>query len=215
MGKIDYSIIGKRFGRLVVEKLDYVDERRYTHWICKCDCGNKVSIRRNQLTSGDTISCGCYHKEHNHEFSLKHGLTNTSLYCVWSGIKNRCLNPNASNYERYGGRGISICDEWKNNFKIFYDWAMSHGYQDDLTIDRMNNNGNYEPSNCRWVTRREQQNNTRRNHIFTYKGTTHTIAEWSRILNINRETLRYRIKEGNLKDFESLAYMKEFLEAML
>lgn len=213
MGKIDYSIIGKRFGRLVVLKLDYVDNHHYTHWICKCDCGNIVSIRRNQLTSGDNISCGCYHKEHNHEFGFKHGLTNNPLYWVWTGIKNRCLNPKASNYERYGGRGISICDEWKNDFKSFYDWAMSHGYQNGLTIDRIDNNGNYEPSNCRWATRKEQQNNTRRNRIFTYEGVSHSIVEWSRILNVNYETLRYRIKVGNLKDFKSLPYMEEFINA--
>lgn len=214
MGKIDYSIIGKRFGRLVVEKLDYVDSRHYTHWVCKCDCGNIVSIRRNQLTSGDTISCGCYHKEHNGEQWFKHGLTNNPLYKVWAGIKARCLNPKAANFYRYGGRGITVCDEWKNDFKVFHDWAVSHGYRENLTIDRINNDGNYEPSNCRWVTNKTQQNNTRRNHIFTYKGVSHSIAEWSRILNVNHETLRYRIKVSNLKDFESLPYMSEFLEAL-
>ena len=214
MGKIDYSIVGKRFGRLVVKKLDYIDPAHYTHWICQCDCGKVVSVRRNQLTSGDSVSCGCYHKEHNHEFGKKHGLTNNPLYTVWAGIKARCLNPKASNYKRYGGRGISICAEWKNDFKAFYDWAVSNGYQNGLTIDRIDNGGNYEPNNCRWVTRITQQNNTRRNKIFEYKGIKHSIKEWSRILGVNHETLRYRIQTGNFKDFESLPYMHEFLEAM-
>lgn len=214
MGKIDYSIIGKRFGRLVVIRLDYIDSAHYTHWICKCDCGNSVSIRRNQLTSGDNVSCGCYHREHNHEFGLKHGLTSNPLYKVWGGIKARCLNPKASNYERYGGRGITICDKWKDDFKAFYDWAISNGYKKGLSIDRIDNNGGYEPANCRWVDARTQQNNIRTNNIFTYKGITHTVTEWSRILRVNRETLRYRIKMRNLKDFESLPYMQEFLEAM-
>lgn len=205
MGKIDYSIIGKKFGRLMVLELDFIDKSHYTHWKCKCDCGNIVSVRRNQLTSGDTISCGCYHKEHNHEFGLKHGLTGHPLYTVWAGIKGRCLNPNVENYERYGARGITICDEWKNNFKAFYDWAIANGYQDNLTIDRIDNNGNYEPNNCRWITKKEQQSNTRRNHFIEYKGVVHTLTQWAEILGVNIETLRYRVNHNNFKDFESLA----------
>ena len=133
-------------------------------------------------------------------------MTKTRLYCVWSGMVQRCTNPSADNYARYGGRGIKVCEEWSNDFCAFRDWAITNGYAEGLTIDRIDNEGNYDPSNCRWVNRTTQQNNTRRNHFFEYNGITHTVAEWSRILGVNRETLRHRIIRGNLKDFENLPY---------
>ena len=203
---IDYSIIGRRYGRLTVISLDHLNKKKATYWLCKCDCGKQKVISRSGLTSGDIISCGCYKKEHNKEFGLKHGLSNSKLYSTWSGIVQRCTNKNASNYKRYGGRGIKICDEWKNSFQCFYDWAVSSGYSDELTIDRINVNGNYEPSNCRWVSMSVQANNTRRNHYFEYNGVVHTIAQWSRILNVNHETLRYRINHNNFVDFETLPH---------
>lgn len=206
---IDYSIIGKRFGHLTVLSLDHITERHNTYWLCQCDCGNKTVVYRGGLTSGDTISCGCYHKEHNHEYGYKHGLTGTPLYTTWCGMNNRCRNENAANYERYGGRGISVCDEWKNDFITFHDWALSHGYEEGLSLDRINNDGNYEPSNCRWATREEQQNNRRNSHYFTYNNETHTIAEWGRILNIKDNLLNYRINKNNYMDFERYFEMEE------
>lgn len=201
---IDYSIIGRRFGRLEVIAFDHVD-KKVSFWKCKCDCGKEIVTRRGMLTSGDKISCGCYREEHKHEFGLKHGLTNTPLYTVWGGIVQRCTNPNSSKYYMYGGRGIKLCDEWRNDFLSFYNWAITHGYEKGLTIDRVDTNGDYTPENCRWCDRLTQQNNMRRNHRFTYNGTTHTLAEWSRILHVNAETLRYRIKTGNLTDFYSMS----------
>lgn len=177
-----------------------------TWWKCKCDCGAEKVVYRGCLTSGDTISCGCYHREHNGEQSYKHGMAKTRLYRLWSGVVQRCMNPSADNYARYGGRGIKVCEEWRNDFRAFRDWSIANGYAEGLTIDRIDNEGNYEPSNCRWVNRTTQQNNTRRNHFFEYNGITHTVAEWSRILGVNHETLRYRIIRGNLKDFENLPY---------
>jgi hypothetical protein len=206
MKMIDESIIGKRFGKLVVISFHHSNKYKMTYWLCKCDCGNEKVISRGGLTSGDNVSCGCYHKEHAHEYGKTHGLSRTKLYSVWSGMIQRCTNAKAQNYDRYGARGISVCDEWRNDFKSFYDWAIGSGYSYGLTIDRIDTNGNYEPSNCRWADRVTQQNNRRKNHNFTYCGVTHTVAEWSRILNVNHETLRYRIIHNNLKDFESLPY---------
>ena len=207
---LDESIVGKRFGRLRVVEFSHI-KNRASYWKCICDCGNEKIIYRGALTSGDTISCGCFHKEHNAEYGFKHGKTNTKLYSVWSGMIQRCTNCKASNYKRYGGRGIRVYDEWRENFISFHDWAMENGYEEGLSLDRINNEGNYEPSNCRWVTIKQQQNNMRTNHVVEYNGIKHTIAEWARILNVNHETLRYRINHNNFSDFESLPYAKEFL----
>lgn len=125
------------------------------------------------------------------------GIRNTNLYRTWLNLKNRCSNSNHPRYKDYGGRGISVCDEWRYNFQAFYDWAMSHGYRENLTLDRINNDGNYEPSNCRWTTVMEQNNNTRRCHYIEYRGEKHSLSEWSRILNIPRATLSSRINVYN------------------
>lgn len=125
--------------------------------------------------------------------NYKHGLKHTRLYAIWCGIKYRCYNKNHSRYEDYGGRGITVCDQWKNDFKSFYDWAMSNGYSDDLTIDRIDNDGNYEPSNCRWADDLTQANNSRHCHEIEFNGETHSISEWARITGISRTTLNSRI----------------------
>ena len=122
-----------------------------------------------------------------------HGKQPARLYRIWSNMKNRCTNPNADNYSFYGGRGIKVCDEWRDDFIPFRDWAMANGYAVNLTLDRIDNDGNYEPSNCRWETHLHQCNNTRRNHLITFRGETHTIAEWSRIVGMNVDTLERRI----------------------
>lgn len=125
-----------------------------------------------------------------------HGKRKTRLYRIWANIKTRCTNENDPHYERYGGRGITVCDEWKNDFKAFYDWSMSNGYADDLTIDRINNNGNYEPSNCRWVTIKEQNQNERNVVLITYDGETHNVTEWAQILRLGHDTIRQRYRKG-------------------
>ena len=199
---IDYSIIGKRFGNLTVISLDHITTNHNTYWLCRCDCGNEKVVYRGGLTSGDIISCGCYHKEHLNEYGKTHGLSNDKMYSKWSGMMQRCTNPKASNYERYGGRGIDICDDWRNNPEHFIEWAYSNGYEDGLTLDRKNNNKGYYPDNCRWITTREQQSNTRRNHNITRKGITHSIAEWSKLTGVNHETLRYRVNHNNFDDID-------------
>lgn len=122
----------------------------------------------------------------------KHGLTNSRIYGIWNGIIQRCENPNRKAYPRYGGRGISVCEEW-HNFQIFYEWAINNGYKEDLTIDRIDNNGNYEPSNCRWATYKEQANNMRKNVIYEINGTKHNLKEWSEIYNMPYRTVQRRV----------------------
>ena len=135
--------------------------------------------------------------------NYKDGRTGTRLYRIWANIKTRCYNSNIPNYKRYGGRGITMCAEWKDNFQNFYDWSMSHGYSDDLTIDRIDNNGNYEPLNCRWITVKEQNRNKRNVKFITYGGKTQTIPEWTKELHLGKETIRERLKRG-YTDYEAL-----------
>ena len=202
------DMTGRRFGMLVVLGLSHIHNKT-SYWLCKCDCGNIKAVSRSSLTSGDTISCGCYHKAHAKEYGFKHGLSRNKLYSVWSGIKQRCCNKKAGNYYRYGGRGIMICDEWKNDFQCFYEWAINNGYKDGLTIDRIDNNGDYTPNNCRWATLIEQQNNTRRNHFITYNGITKYLTRWAKLFGVCTETLRYRVNNNNYIDLEKYFGLKQ------
>lgn len=164
MGKL-IDLTGQRFGRLVVLGIDskYIAPcgKRDAKWRCQCDCGKETTVIGRNLLSGRTRSCGCLHRELLSERDTVHGERFTRLYRIWSGMKSRCYIPSSTSYPWYGARGIAVCAEWKNSFVSFKNWAMSHGYQDDLTIDRINVDGNYEPDNCRWVTAEEQQHNKR------------------------------------------------------
>jgi hypothetical protein len=188
------DITGERFGKLTVIKRgeDFIGPAgRETQWVCKCDCGNTTIVRGHALRNGHTRSCGCLIVDS----STKHGLYNTKIYGKYNKMKHRCFNSNNKHYKRYGGRGITICDEWlgENGFINFYNWAMANGYSDDLTIDRINNDGNYEPSNCRWTTQEVQANNTSNNVIIKYNNEEHTISEWAKIYNIEYYNLYNRI----------------------
>lgn len=160
------DLTGKMFGRLLILERaeDYILPKggRVTQWKCQCESKTIVVVAGNSLRRGLTKSCGCFSEECRKATKNKtHGDSKTRLFNIWCGMKQRCNNPNAPKYQNYGGRGIAVCDEWKNSFEKFRAWVLNNGYSDDLTIDRINNDGNYEPDNCRWATVTEQNQNKR------------------------------------------------------
>jgi len=180
--EIDYS---KKYGRLKVIRLN-PDTQKY---ICICDCGKSCEVSKYNLLYGGTRSCGCLFLEGNNR---KHGGNGTRLYGIWKGIRQRCNDINCNTYSRYGAKGIRVCKEW-DDYSVFREWALTNGYSDDLTIDRIDSKGNYEPSNCRWVTYKVQNNNKSNVHKIKAFGEEHTLAEWSDLYNISRKTLYQRI----------------------
>lgn len=190
------DLTGKRFGRLTVLGIDEKNEKKWIQWLCKCDCGNIKSIHGQSLRRGLTKSCGCYNLEALSKNKSKHKMTNSRLYKIWIDVHTRVFNTKHRSYKWYGAKGVTIYDEWKNSFESFYEWSMNNGYEEHLTLDRIDSNGNYEPSNCRWVTMKKQQNNRSSNRLITYQGETHTSAEWADILGMNYHTLQTRLTRG-------------------
>lgn len=188
------DIKGKRFGKLVAIKDTGVSKNQKAVWECVCDCGKIVFVAQDKLKSGHTTSCGC--KKRNGVAHKTHGMTCTRLYRIWKSMKKRTTNPHSSQYRDYGGRGIEICEEWKNSFEQFRDWSMENGYRSNLTIDRIDNNKGYSPNNCRYVTMKTQANNTRRNRFIRYGGEERTVSEWAEKTGIKRSTLESRLKRG-------------------
>ena len=184
------NLIGLKFGKLLVIERDvnYIrkfDNKPRPKYKCLCECGNIVSVIGSSLTSGMTKSCGCLRGKN----LLKHGFSHKEkLYIVWVNMKKRC------NKDKYY-KTINVCNEW-NNYENFRNWAISNGYKENLTIDRINNNGNYEPKNCRWVDMWVQNNNKRNNKYITYKNETKTVHQWAKIVGINAETIKKRLKLG-------------------
>lgn len=189
-------LLNQRFGSLTVIKEIGRSKHGDVMWLCLCDCGNTTEVKSVNLIHGATKSCGCKTNEMISDKNKKHGLVNDKLYSVWSGMKSRCYNPNNREYNNYGGRGITICDEWKNDFTKFYNWAINNGFDKNLTIDRININQNYCPDNCRWITNKEQQRNKRNTIYLTYKNETKPLMEWSEIVGINSETIKNRLKRN-------------------
>ena len=196
MGQFN-DLTGMKFGRLtVIERdSDYISPKGYhsTAWKCRCDCGSTATVRAIYLKNGAVRSCGCLRAEHpNH---TTHGKSNTRLYTIWKGILTRCYNKNDPAYAGYGGRGIHMCDEWRENFEAFYMWSINNGYRDNLTIDRIDNKMGYSPDNCRWATNKVQQNNKGNNRLITYAGKTMTLAQWAEETGIGYHKLKDRINK--------------------
>lgn len=188
------DITGQKFGKLTALEWLRSDKKAHTSiWLCECECGNTCEVSLNNLKTGHTTSCGCM------KGRITHGKWGTRLYNIYYNMLQRCSNPNRLEYHNYGGRGISVCEEWKEDFTVFYDWAISSGYSDDLTIERINVNGDYTPENCKWATMKEQSNNTRRNVRLVYEGVSHTIAEWVEIYHINRSALERLLKKNSFE----------------
>lgn len=191
MGRKRIDLTGKRFGKLTVISFNSMRGTR-SYWNCVCDCGNEKIASSDHLKKGDIVSCGCVQKSTLPPVNKKHGMSNTRLYTIWSLMKYRCYNPSRKEYPRYGGRGIKVCDEWME-FEPFMRWAVDNGYSEDLTLDRINNDGDYTPSNCRWVSRKVQSLNKSTNRYITYNGQTKTITQWATDNNMPYYVLRKRI----------------------
>lgn len=176
-------------------------------WLCKCSCGKTLLVRAQALKSGNTASCGCYRRWLRTKNNTTHGLTNTKLYRVWQGIKDRCYRENCKGFKNYGGRGIRMDDRWRISFQSFYEWAIANGYREGLTIERVDNNGNYEPNNCKFIPRSQQSRNRRSCRYIKYNGEIDTLSGWCRRYHIDRECVR---SKGRLiGDENALAYYIE------
>lgn len=202
MGKF-VDLTGKRFNRLLVLRRteNYVDKRGVitAQWVCLCDCGKEKVLRTGDLTTGHYQSCGCLNRERLLQSHTKHGLGKTRIYHIYLGMMDRCYDEkNCSSYKYYGGRGITVCDEWHGGegAKRFKEWAIKNGYKDGLTLDRIDCNGNYTPDNCRWVTYKTQNNNKRDNHYITIGEETKTAKQWADQVGMNYTTLLARLSHG-------------------
>lgn len=203
MGKF-IDITGKKFNKLTVIGF-YEKSKNGARWLCKCDCGNQTIVRGANLKNGSVKSCGCL--VHENKSSIKHGLSNTRIYSIYCGIKSRCNNENSPAYKNYGGRGIKMCEEWANDFMIFHDWALKNGYKEGLTIERIEVNKGYDPSNCCWKTKREQCYNRR--DTIRYKGK--CLSELCQEHSMPYNTVYRRITVGKMSICDALTkpIMKE------
>lgn len=195
MGKKE-DLTGRRFGRLTVIEETDVRKGGSVVWLCECECGTRKGISAHCLKSGRVLSCGCYNKEK----ELRHGMSHTRLHHAWQSMIDRCVNPSNKEYANYGGRGIKVCDEWLT-FENFAEWAYANGFVEDIkrgdcTLDRIDNNGNYEPSNCRWVDMKVQGRNRRNNVVIECNGESHCLSEWAEILGEPYAKLTSRWRRG-------------------
>ena len=204
------DLTGEKFNMFTVlefSHVDYGEKYRRTYWVVQCECGTIKTIRADQLKT--TKSCGCHKRkvdsekakklvDINRKYDDEKSLSRHPLYHVWRGMNSRCYDSKDNHYSRYGGRGISICKEWKDDFRTFYDWGMNNGYSEGLEIDRIDNDGNYEPSNCRWVTRKENANNRSTTIKIPFKGYLKSVTEWSEVLGIDPTKMYYLHDKKNI-----------------
>ncbi len=186
------DFIGTNIGKIKIIKYLGTIKKNTTNdnhkfWLGKCECGQEMYLRANEIINQSRKMC-----IHCSKPAKTHGMTNTRLFYIWQNMKGRCYNPNNQDYYNYGGRNIKVCKEWRNNFSSFYKWAINNGYSQSLSLDRIDNNRNYSPKNCRWATNLEQANNKRNNIIIEWNGVTDTISNWSKKTGINKECLRSR-----------------------
>ena len=204
---------GQKFGRLTVIELDHVEHTidnsgktcNKEYYKCVCECKNEVIVLKDYLKNGHKRSCGCLHKEVTREKFLgankTHGMSETRLFYIWKTMKVRCNCKTNKNYKYYGGRGITICQEWLEDFMNFYNWSIANGYNENapknaITLDRIDNNKGYCPENCRWTSQKVQANNNRHNHPITYNGETKNIGEWAEVFNLTRHIILNRLRKG-------------------
>ena len=203
--------IGDKFGRLEVISAPYTVGYKRSKKLkvtCRCECGTVKDYYLDLIRRGHTKSCGCFQQEARYISKKTHGHCYEKIYRVWMTMKARCINPNAKEYHNYGARGIRVCDEWFD-FMTFYKWAQENGYKEGLTIERNDYNGNYEPSNCRWASAKEQSNNTRRNHLIEINGVTHTLSQWCEIYNRKYYLVERRINYLNWEPLDALTRPKQ------
>lgn len=186
------DMTGKRFGRLTVISRASNINGKISAWTCRCDCGTIKVVRGYDLRSGGTKSCGCYRRDAMVKASTHHGMSDTRLYRIWCDIKNRCYSSKVPNYSNYGGRGIRVCDDWMDPSK-FFEWAKQSGYSDDLTIERIDIDGDYTPSNCKWITLSEQQFNKTTSRIIEINGESKCLREWCVVYDMPYKTVHHRI----------------------
>lgn len=196
MSRKTEDLTGRKFNKLIVIGRDGTYPSGNIRWLCQCDCGGYTHTSGWYLKTGRVIGCGCVASERMKRLNTKHGGFGTRLYEIWRQMHRRCYGTETKAYPHYGGRGITVCDEWRE-FEPFREWALANGYAEDLTIDRIDVNGNYNPENCRWATDKEQANNKRNNHRIEYNGETHTISEWADKYGVNQVKLWARLQYRN------------------
>lgn len=191
-----YNLLGQRFGKLTVIELSGANAHKERTWKCRCDCGKETFVNTYALVHGHTRSCGCLVFEISKEINKTHGQSNSKLAYAYTNMLTRCYNKNYKYYANYSGRGITVCDEWLGKYgRIrFFEWAKSNGFSPELTLDRIDVNGNYCPNNCRWATMKVQQNNRTNNSRYEYNGEVKTLAEWADYFGIKYATLQAMIK---------------------
>lgn len=194
---------GLKYGHLTIEDYSYKDKM----FVCRCDCGNEKKVKPTLLFMKKYVCCGLNCKYHQEQYDRS---SKERLNQIWRGMKQRCYNPKSQGYRWYGARGITICDEWREDYQAFKSWALENGYADDLTIDRIDSDGNYEPSNCRWATYKQQSETSRKPYtltprppekryfgkVYEINGESHPLQYWCDMRGISREAVEYRLKHG-------------------